>query len=727
MAENRELALVLKLIADQFQSELRKSGGLLGEFQKVVSDWKVQLTAASGALFAIAKSTANYGEELLKTSQKIGIKVEALAGLQHAANMADLSNEQLSQSLKVLSQNMVEAARQTGDGEALFRRLGVSATDATGQLRPTEAVLLDLADVFAKAKDGAGKTEAAVKLFGKAGIDLIPFLNQGKTGITELMAEAQRLGLVMSKENAESANRFNDELKRLQASLQGVKLDLGQGLLPVMTGALDTFTKLTAKIKEMASESSNVSQNLKNWSSAFGQTGIGQGLMDLFTSLGFGHRKGEGTLPREEYLLDLLGIQKPGSGVLLPGSSSAGQAGEIAPLVDQERLGKAKLEIFLAQNRALEIQNKLENEGKDRLPEEFLAFDRQEQFRQEDEAAQERMGRLIVAQTQLAIKVRDDARLREQQGLIDNEQAWLQYGEAVGASNEFVLSHRLDLVKANLAKELDLNIDSAGRLLLAWQAEDEELADMILATTTKTVQEQETIMLRTTAAYRRAILEQSDDFFSGWAEGMRRYVKDTQSGFGMSADMARRAFQTMEQSAQQFFFNAMEGRITRLKDVFSAFLTFAKQVSSQLASQLIIRQLGSALAGAAPSFFGPSGGVAVDNVEANRGGQLVRRFAGGGPVPGAGNQDTVPAWLTPGEYVLSRRDVSDIKNGIGGLTVIVQNYGSNDVQTSTGTGPDGKQALFIVVRDAVRGMLRGGEMDGAIGARYGLTPKPFGR
>jgi hypothetical protein len=224
MAENRELALILKLVADQFQSELKKSGGMLGDFNKFISDWKVQLTAAGGALLAIAKSTANYGEELLKTSQKVGINIESLAGLNHAANLADLSNDQLAQGLKFLSQNMVEAAQRTGDGASLFFRLGLSATDAQGKLRPTEEVLLDLADVFSKSADGAGKTEAAVKLFGKAGIDLIPFLNQGKSGIKDLMAEAQRLGLVMSKEDAEAANKFNDELKRLQAGMRGLTM-----------------------------------------------------------------------------------------------------------------------------------------------------------------------------------------------------------------------------------------------------------------------------------------------------------------------------------------------------------------------------------------------------------------------------------------------------------------------------------------------------------------------
>ena len=41
----------------------------------------------------------------------------------------------------------------------------------------------------------------------------------------------------------------------------------------------------------------------------------------------------------------------------------------------------------------------------------------------------------------------------------------------------------------------------------------------------------------------------------------------------------------------------------------------------------------------------------------------VLRYSGGGRVPGSGNADTVPAMLTPGEFVMSRGAVS--KYGVG--------------------------------------------------------------
>ena len=55
MASNQELAVVLRLVASQFNSELQRSQGALGRFTKFVTDMRVVLLAATAG---IAKSTA---------------------------------------------------------------------------------------------------------------------------------------------------------------------------------------------------------------------------------------------------------------------------------------------------------------------------------------------------------------------------------------------------------------------------------------------------------------------------------------------------------------------------------------------------------------------------------------------------------------------------------------------------------------------------------------------
>src|SRR3546814_2755066 len=57
--------------------------------------------------------------------------------------------------------------RSGAEGSKALQALGVAATDAHGQIRPTEQVLLDLAEKFADMPDGADKAALAIKLFGR--------------------------------------------------------------------------------------------------------------------------------------------------------------------------------------------------------------------------------------------------------------------------------------------------------------------------------------------------------------------------------------------------------------------------------------------------------------------------------------------------------------------------------------------------------------------------------
>jgi len=190
------------------------------QLDKRVTDPLMKITAAAAAagaaVFAFAKSAADTVDELGKLSQKVGINVEALSGLKFAAQLSDVSLDQLGQGLKQLSKFMVENK---------IEGVGV------------EEQLLRIADEFANAADSEQKTAAAMKLFGKAGADLIPLLNQGRAGIEELRKEAERLGVVFSTEAAKKAEEFNDNLTRLKNAAEGLQIQMAGPLVEALNKA----------------------------------------------------------------------------------------------------------------------------------------------------------------------------------------------------------------------------------------------------------------------------------------------------------------------------------------------------------------------------------------------------------------------------------------------------------------------------------------------------------
>ena len=691
MAENRELALVLKLIADQFQAEMKKSHGVTSDFANFLTSWKTQLAAVGTALFAVAKSTANFGEEALKGAQKAGQTVETFTALSYAAKLADLDQQQLIVGLKALSQNMVEASQRTGDGEAIFRRLGVSATDAAGQLRPTEQVLLELADVFAKSADGAGKADAAVKLFGKAGLELIPFLNQGQAGIQALMAEAQRLGVVLSKDDAEAAARFNDEIKRMEAVARGLTLQVGNEMLPAMTALLQllngpigssgswaitkAFQGLAEVLTIVGAEFEKLGVNI--------ESGLNKMRQPEFSAIFEAQRRlDRGDIDRamQERLLQ---VDPKGFGIEAPLGASGPRPADPRPaipqLADQEELGKALLEIYLAQNRAVDIGNKLRTEGADGYR---LAIDRQLQFEQEDQAYQERQGRLIVEQTGLQVRIQEQAAQSERAALVENAKAWVAYYDQVGGSSEGRYQREMDLLRAHLAQQTQLTQEEAGRLLIAWEDHQDELAQSILDRTALTEQQRETLMLNTLRNVKEA-QEQNGDIIDGIGSQLRKY-SESASPFGLGQDMARRFVQGWESGMTNLIEGFLTGRVRTLKDGLKEGLDLITKMGAQLAAQAAVKGTFSLVSGGFGGFF-------------NNGGVVPKHFDVGGTVMGVGNRDTVAALLTPGEGVLSRR-------GMAALDRMNQGYPlggsfSPNISVNVINAPAGTQAQVSTRQD----------------------------
>lgn len=203
-------------------------------------------TGVVGGLVATVKSAIDAGDQFNKLSQKTGIAVESLSALAYAGKLSDVSIEALATGIKKLSVNMNEAAVSTnGKAAEAFRALNVSVKDSAGVLRGSDAVLGDIADRFADMEDGAGKAALAVAIFGKAGTDLIPFLNQGSKGIAQLKAEAEKLGLVMTGEVAKAAEEFNDNLKKLTIGAEA----LGKSLTAELIGPMAELTKLMVQAR----------------------------------------------------------------------------------------------------------------------------------------------------------------------------------------------------------------------------------------------------------------------------------------------------------------------------------------------------------------------------------------------------------------------------------------------------------------------------------------------
>jgi ribosomal protein L12E/L44/L45/RPP1/RPP2 len=189
---------------------------------------------SAGVFIAAGKAAIDFSDNIGKMAQKVGMTTEELSKLTYAAKLSDVSLSELQVGVQQLSKNMEAGS------EGLFA-LGISATDASGNLRSTNEVFAEIAEAFAGMEDGAGKTAIAMNIFGRSGAQLIPMLNAGRDGLAQMGNEAQRFGVVVTNTAAKSAEDFNDNLTRLKTISEGLAQSLVNDLVPPLNDILEIF------------------------------------------------------------------------------------------------------------------------------------------------------------------------------------------------------------------------------------------------------------------------------------------------------------------------------------------------------------------------------------------------------------------------------------------------------------------------------------------------------
>lgn len=188
---------------------------------------------AAAAVTAALTASLRHADALNKTSQKIGIAVEDLSRLEYAAKLSDVSIDSLSTSVARLNRNLSDASKDGGSEIAKkFDSLGIAVLDANGKMRETDDIVSDLADRFSRMEDGPQKTALAMELLGRSGAELIPLLNSGRQGLKDFGDEADRVGYTISSKTAAAAEKFNDNVERINLAVQGIANKIAGEALP---------------------------------------------------------------------------------------------------------------------------------------------------------------------------------------------------------------------------------------------------------------------------------------------------------------------------------------------------------------------------------------------------------------------------------------------------------------------------------------------------------------
>ena len=80
------------------------------------------------------------------------------------------------------------------------------------------------------------KAQFALKTFGRSGLQMQKILELDAAAINEMAKSAERAGLVMSREGVDATKKYWKELDNLSDTWQGLKIQMGQEIIPALGG-----------------------------------------------------------------------------------------------------------------------------------------------------------------------------------------------------------------------------------------------------------------------------------------------------------------------------------------------------------------------------------------------------------------------------------------------------------------------------------------------------------
>lgn len=221
-----------------FASKLKKG---LGTAAKVGGAAIAAIGAGAVALgkkfVSSAKETAQYGDEIDKMSQKLGLSKEAYQEWDYVLGQSGAEITSMSTGLKTLTNKLDEAKNGGEDAQKMFAALGLSMEDLSNMSR--EDVFSSVITGFQGMADTTERAALANDLFGRSGQELTPLFNTTIDETNQLKQAAHDLGFVMSDEAVSAAADFNDALDTLQRTLGGLKNNFLSEFLPAITTVMD--------------------------------------------------------------------------------------------------------------------------------------------------------------------------------------------------------------------------------------------------------------------------------------------------------------------------------------------------------------------------------------------------------------------------------------------------------------------------------------------------------
>lgn len=234
------------------------AGSIIGSLFNKVTGLLALITG--GGLLYLFNQLRKAIDMLGKMSDTINVTTRNLSSLQLGAELAGTSASVLNRAMQIFGRRIGEASIGAGEAVKAFKMLNLSWKTLASI--PMDQALMLVADQIQKLPTMAQKTGAAFMLFGRQGVLISNFLQQGSAGIREMMVEADQLGITFSRLDSAKVEAMNDSFVKVKYALTGI----GYQLIIRLAGPLQWISdKLVAFIKTFKGGARELAFRSLNW------------------------------------------------------------------------------------------------------------------------------------------------------------------------------------------------------------------------------------------------------------------------------------------------------------------------------------------------------------------------------------------------------------------------------------------------------------------------------
>ena len=234
-------------LPEGMQKSMNSMGSLNASSVKIAGGFAalaIAIAKAEKALVSMTKESAAFADNIITLSMQTGQTTEQLQEFSYATELIDVSVDTLQGSLTKLTNNMQDTINGTGNAKASFEALGISVTDADGNMRSANDVFYETIDALGDIKNETERDAMAMDIFGRSAQDLNPLIIQGSDTLKAYAQEAHNVGYVLNNEELSALGAVDDAYQRLQKSQEGAKNQLSAEFAPYLTEFYEKITKL---------------------------------------------------------------------------------------------------------------------------------------------------------------------------------------------------------------------------------------------------------------------------------------------------------------------------------------------------------------------------------------------------------------------------------------------------------------------------------------------------